>query len=62
MIELRAGLETSVAATKSYLVTLAELARLVASWTQDAQQQSAIDMLPDLMDQTGRSIGQIRLL
>lgn len=52
MIELRAGLETSVAATKSYLATLAALARLVATWTQDAQLQSAIGMLPDLMDQS----------
>lgn len=52
VIELRAGLETSVAATKSYLVTLAALARLVAAWTQDAQLQSAIDRLPDLMDQS----------
>src|SRR5271156_561899 len=33
-IELRAGVETSVAATKSYLATLAGLLRLVAAWTQ----------------------------
>jgi glutamine---fructose-6-phosphate transaminase (isomerizing) len=52
VIELRAGLETSVAATKSYLATLAALARLVAAWTQDAELQSAIDRLPDLMDQS----------
>ena len=35
VIELRAGAETSVAATKSYLATLAALARLVAAWTQE---------------------------
>jgi glucosamine--fructose-6-phosphate aminotransferase (isomerizing) len=52
VIELRAGLETSVAATKSYLATLAALTRLVAAWTQDAELQSAIDTLPDLMDQS----------
>jgi len=52
VMELRAGLDTSVAATKSYLGTLAALARLVAAWTQDAQLQSDIDMLPDLMDQS----------
>ena len=33
VIELRAGVETSVAATKSYLATLAALIRLVAAWT-----------------------------
>jgi glucosamine--fructose-6-phosphate aminotransferase (isomerizing) len=52
VIELRAGLETSVAATKSYLATLAALARLVATWTRDPGLQSAIDMLPDLMDRS----------
>src|SRR6202011_5708453 len=36
VIELRAGVETSVAATKSYLATLAAFVRLVAAWTQDA--------------------------
>src|SRR5260370_21730244 len=36
VIELRAGVEISVAATKSYLATLAALVRLVAAWTQDA--------------------------
>ena len=52
VIELRAGLETSVAATKSYLATLAALTRLVATWTEDHDLQSAIDSLPDLMDQS----------
>ena len=51
-IELRAGLETSVAATKSYLATLAALARLVAAWTQNAALQSDLDTLPDLMDRS----------
>src|SRR5882757_10300089 len=37
VIELRAGPETSVAATKSYLATLAAIARLVGAWTQDPQ-------------------------
>ena len=36
VIELRAGVETSVAATKSYLATLAALVRMVAAWTQSA--------------------------
>lgn len=52
VIELRAGVETSVAATKSYLATLAALIRMVAAWTEDAALQSEIDALPGLMDQS----------
>lgn len=52
VIELRAGVETSVAATKSYLATLAALVRLVAAWTQDAALESALDTLPSLLDQS----------
>jgi glucosamine--fructose-6-phosphate aminotransferase (isomerizing) len=50
VIELRAGSETSVAATKSFLATLAALASLVAAWTRDAALQSALQTLPSLMD------------
>jgi glutamine---fructose-6-phosphate transaminase (isomerizing) len=50
VIELRAGFETSVAATKSLLATLAALAGLVAAWTRDAVLQSALQTLPSLMD------------
>jgi len=52
VIELRAGVETSVAATKSYLATLAALIRMVAAWTQDAALESAVDTLPALMDRS----------
>jgi glucosamine--fructose-6-phosphate aminotransferase (isomerizing) len=52
VIELRAGVETSIAATKSYLATLAALIRLVAAWTQNAPLASAIDALPALMDRS----------
>jgi len=51
VIALRAGPETSVAATKSFLATLAALGRLVAAWTSDDALQSALVELPDLMDQ-----------
>jgi glucosamine--fructose-6-phosphate aminotransferase (isomerizing) len=51
VIELRAGVETSVAATKSYLATLAALVRLVAAWTQDAALESDLQALPAQMDQ-----------
>jgi glucosamine--fructose-6-phosphate aminotransferase (isomerizing) len=50
VIELRAGVETSVAATKSFLATLAALVRLVAAWTQNAALASAVEALPGLMD------------
>jgi glucosamine--fructose-6-phosphate aminotransferase (isomerizing) len=52
LIELRAGVETSVAATKSYLATLAALVRMVAAWTQDTALASALDTLPALMDRS----------
>ncbi|MEA3149888.1 MAG: hypothetical protein QOD56_827, partial [Gammaproteobacteria bacterium] len=43
-------LETSVAATKSYLATLAALARFVAAWTDDARFGAQIESLPSLME------------
>ena len=52
VIELRAGVETSVAATKSFLATLAALIRLVAAWRQDAELESALDALPAQMDRS----------
>jgi glutamine---fructose-6-phosphate transaminase (isomerizing) len=54
VIPLRAGPETSVAATKSYLATLAALVRLVAAWTEDASMQAALNTLPELMDRAWR--------
>jgi glucosamine--fructose-6-phosphate aminotransferase (isomerizing) len=52
VIELNAGPERSVAATKSYLASLAAIARLIAAWTQDAKLDSALVQLPDLMDRS----------
>ncbi len=52
VIELHASPETSVAATKSYLASLAAIARLVAAWTEDAAFDSALAQLPDLMDKS----------
>jgi glutamine---fructose-6-phosphate transaminase (isomerizing) len=49
-IDLRAGAELSVAATKSYLATLAALARFVAAWTQDAALEGHLVTLPSLME------------
>ena len=50
VMALRAGPELSVAATKSYLATLAALARLVAAWTGNSALQAALAELPALMD------------
>jgi glucosamine--fructose-6-phosphate aminotransferase (isomerizing) len=50
VIALRAGPEVSVAATKSYLATLAALARLVAAWTRNDSLHAALIELPDLLD------------
>jgi glucosamine--fructose-6-phosphate aminotransferase (isomerizing) len=50
-VDLNAGPEHSVAATKSYLASLAAIARLVAAWTANAAFEAQIDRLPDLMDQ-----------
>jgi glutamine---fructose-6-phosphate transaminase (isomerizing) len=50
VIELRAGSEASVAATKSFLATLAALASLVAAWTRDPALHAALQTLPSLMD------------
>lgn len=50
-VPLRAGAEKSVAATKSYLATLAALARLVAAWTRDVSLNGALATLPELLQQ-----------
>jgi glutamine---fructose-6-phosphate transaminase (isomerizing) len=46
VVPLHAGPETSVAATKSYLATLAAFAHLAAEWSGDAELQSASEPLP----------------
>lgn len=50
VIHLRAGVEASVAATKSYLATLVALARCVAAWTEARALNAAIEQLPQWMD------------
>jgi glucosamine--fructose-6-phosphate aminotransferase (isomerizing) len=51
-VDLNAGPERSVAATKSYLASLAAIVRLVAAWTENASLDAEIARLPDLMDQS----------
>jgi glutamine---fructose-6-phosphate transaminase (isomerizing) len=50
-IPLHAGPEKSVAATKSYLATVAGIAQLVAAWAQDAALTAALTELPALLAQ-----------
>jgi glucosamine--fructose-6-phosphate aminotransferase (isomerizing) len=50
VIPLHAGSELSVAATKSYLASLAALARLVAAWTNNSAMKSALADLPWLLE------------
>ncbi len=46
-IPLQAGAETSVAATKSYIASLAAIVHLVSSWTEDRNLEAALDLAPD---------------
>ncbi|HUB88424.1 MAG TPA: SIS domain-containing protein [Dyella sp.] len=47
VIPLRAGPERSVAATKSYLATLAAVLQLTAHWSNDDKLHAAVARLPD---------------
>ncbi len=49
-IDLCAGPENSVAATKSFITSMAALAQLIAHWSNDEALISAIDELPDQME------------
>jgi glutamine---fructose-6-phosphate transaminase (isomerizing) len=46
-VPLHAGVETSVAATKSYIASLAAIVHLVAAWTRDRDLQKALELAPD---------------
>lgn len=46
LVPLSAGVERSVAATKSYITALAALAALVAAWREDETLQEAVAQLP----------------
>jgi glucosamine--fructose-6-phosphate aminotransferase (isomerizing) len=51
VVPLCAGVEQSVAATKSYIAALAAIARLVAHWRGDASLLEALARLPDRLDE-----------
>ena len=48
-IPLHAGIEASVAATKSYIASLAAILHFVSAWTGDAALGSAVEVLPDAL-------------
>ena len=50
LIPLAAGPELSVAATKSYLASLAAIVQLVASWARDAELATALESAPPLLE------------
>ena len=52
VIPLHAGPETSVAATKSFIASLAALAHLAARWGGDAELLSAVEALPGVLAET----------
>ena len=49
VLELRAGPETSVAATKSFIASLAASIHLLAAWRQDAELAAALEQAPQLL-------------
>ncbi|MFL6735012.1 MAG: SIS domain-containing protein [Sphingomicrobium sp.] len=49
-IALDAGPEHSVAATKSYICSLAAIAALVGTWAQDAEMLEAVNKLPEQLE------------
>jgi glucosamine--fructose-6-phosphate aminotransferase (isomerizing) len=50
VLPMAAGLERSIAATKSFVATAAVLLRFVAAWTNDTVFMSAIERLPDRLE------------
>lgn len=50
VLPMAAGPESSIAATKTFVATLAALLRLVAAWARDEALAHALDVLPDRLD------------
>lgn len=51
LLPLCAGVETSVAATKSFIASIAGLAALAAEWSENASLREGLSALPALLDQ-----------
>jgi glucosamine--fructose-6-phosphate aminotransferase (isomerizing) len=54
VVLLRAGPETSVAATKSYIATLSAVTQLVAAWTRSEELAEALEKLPGQLREAWR--------
>ena len=54
VLDLHAGPETSVAATKSYLCSLAALLQLTARWSHEARLFDAVHALPEALREASR--------
>lgn len=54
VLPLHAGPERSVAATKSFIATLAAVLQLVAHWSEDASLIAALEALPDTLARAAR--------
>ncbi|WKE66154.1 SIS domain-containing protein [Gallaecimonas kandeliae] len=61
VLPLKAGPETAVAATKSYLCTLSAIAQLVAAWTRNKELEQALTALPQVLDKVCKGQPQLRL-
>lgn len=61
VIPLWAGEEKAVAATKSYLATLSAILQLVAAWAQSNEILSALDALPEQLQNTIDAPAQLSL-
>lgn len=51
-IDLHAGVETSVAATKSYIASLSAIVHLLASWTENRELPAALDLAPAQLEKS----------
>lgn len=60
LVPLKAGPELAVAATKSYLATLAAILQLVANWTENDALLAAVEKLPQTLSEAVESDIQLR--
>jgi glutamine---fructose-6-phosphate transaminase (isomerizing) len=65
IVPLHAGAETSIAASKSYIASLAAIVHLVGCWTQDHELQNALEQAPDQLASAwqldwGAAVAQLR--
>jgi glutamine---fructose-6-phosphate transaminase (isomerizing) len=49
VLPLHAGAENSIAATKTYLASVAAIAAIVGEWTEDSELSRSLEQLPDSM-------------